>query len=261
MVEIYKHLDRLEVFDHTVATPVVLTDGHSTRLEPIFLRYCLNEVHRWLTVLGVPYQTNIWQWLDGSQGFGALKHFLRRVLAMLVRYKMRMGMTVSLAKTNIVPVLRRAIAESLEKTPSVRKCIAVRGWNPLNSATLTIDCIRRTAPSENSSEEQSGEAQVAQEVAALLPRLNTTAGVVGRTFDVIRQHALRNEASELERQTQLAAVRSVQPWLKHAVSLQASLFVMGSMLWMMPYLQLLKHESTEGITRRQRNDIMLPSIC
>ena len=62
LVSILQILDGLQVFSRDDGSmPFLLLDGHSTRLDPLFLAYVNNPAHRWKICLGVPYATTLWQ--------------------------------------------------------------------------------------------------------------------------------------------------------------------------------------------------------
>jgi len=56
-------MDKLTLFPRNNGEkhPVVIIDGHESRLHPSFLDYINHPDHRWHVVLGVPYATSYWQ--------------------------------------------------------------------------------------------------------------------------------------------------------------------------------------------------------
>ena len=51
----------------------MILDGHSSRLDALFVEYINGEGHKWFVWLGVPYATSYWQVGDASELNGALK--------------------------------------------------------------------------------------------------------------------------------------------------------------------------------------------
>ena len=79
LVDVLRHLDGLQVFDRNGRNPVLLVDGHETRLTPSFIKYINSPEHKWSVNLGVPYCTNIWQAGDSSEQNGTFKSEWYRV--------------------------------------------------------------------------------------------------------------------------------------------------------------------------------------
>jgi hypothetical protein len=47
--------------------PILVLNGHHSRMKLLFLKYISNEEHLWTVCLGVPYGTHIWQVADSSE--------------------------------------------------------------------------------------------------------------------------------------------------------------------------------------------------
>jgi len=72
-------MDELHLFSRNNGekNPVVIIDGHESRLHPTFLEYINNPNNKWFVVLGVPYATSYWQVGDSNEqnGRGKVKWF------------------------------------------------------------------------------------------------------------------------------------------------------------------------------------------
>jgi len=66
-------MDTLGVYDHSIALPFLLLDGHHSRMMLPFLRYIGDRSHEWKCCFGVPYATHLWQVGDASGINGAFK--------------------------------------------------------------------------------------------------------------------------------------------------------------------------------------------
>jgi hypothetical protein len=62
---VYKQKDGLQ--------PVLVLNGHHSRLKLPFLKYINNPDHLWTVCLGAPYGTHIWQVVDSSELNGFFK--------------------------------------------------------------------------------------------------------------------------------------------------------------------------------------------
>ena len=61
-----------------------------------------------------------------------------------VLFKIRMGLPLTITKTDIVPLCNQAFTKSFAGVPSNRHAISDRGWNPLNQALLLNTEILKT---------------------------------------------------------------------------------------------------------------------
>ena len=72
MTDIFATLDDMKVFNRKDgATPLLLIDGHMSRLEMELLEYICNPKHEWAVVIGVPYGTALWQVGDSPNHNGS----------------------------------------------------------------------------------------------------------------------------------------------------------------------------------------------
>ena len=62
----------------------------------------------------------------------------------LVLFKTQMGMSITITKTDIVPITYRAWDKSFARAACGKTAIARRGWGPLNRALLSVTKILNT---------------------------------------------------------------------------------------------------------------------
>ena len=62
LVEILTYFDSINLFPRVVGGPIplLIVDGHQSRLDPAFIEYINNKHHLWKVCFGVPYATTIW---------------------------------------------------------------------------------------------------------------------------------------------------------------------------------------------------------
>ena len=68
-VKILEYFNALQLFDRYLGGPVpmLIADGHQSRLDPRFVSYINNKDHEWRVCLGVPYATVVWQVGNASE--------------------------------------------------------------------------------------------------------------------------------------------------------------------------------------------------
>jgi hypothetical protein len=59
LVKILEYFDGIELFERNPGGPIpmLIVDGHQSRLDPKFVSYINNNSHEWRVCLGVPYVT------------------------------------------------------------------------------------------------------------------------------------------------------------------------------------------------------------
>ena len=91
-----KHIDSHKLFlTNEGIKPVLLLDGHHSRFELPFIKYCCDSPeHEWVVCIGVPCGTHIWQVHDSSQMNGLFKGELSKAkqMYMKLRDKARKGL-------------------------------------------------------------------------------------------------------------------------------------------------------------------------
>ena len=139
LVSVLEYLDEKEVFPRSEGgpKPLLILDGHPSRINLDFLRYINDDDHEWFVNIGVPYLTHLWQVADSSELNGMFKSAWYRRKDHLMKFKIRMRMPETIDATDIVPCINDAILESFGKVESNKKAIADRGWNPPNQKLLS----------------------------------------------------------------------------------------------------------------------------
>jgi hypothetical protein len=128
LAKMLEFIDRLNVFDRSIAHPFLLLDGHHSRMSLPFLQYVNDPSHKWFCCFGVPYATHIWQVGDASALNGAFKIHLTKAKR---KYIEKRG-SPRFEPSDIVPLVNYAFPKSFGNTKSAAKVVAERGWNPLN---------------------------------------------------------------------------------------------------------------------------------
>ncbi len=71
-------LDKLRLYNRSIAHPFLLHNGHHSRMSLPFLQYVNDENHKWFCCFGIPYATHVWQVGDASALNGAFKIHLTK---------------------------------------------------------------------------------------------------------------------------------------------------------------------------------------
>jgi hypothetical protein len=88
LVQMLAFLDELNVFDRSKGIlPMLLLDGHHSRLEYPFVDYVTKPDNRWTVCIGVPYGTHIWQVHDSSEMNGSFKMAVTRAKRLIMSHK------------------------------------------------------------------------------------------------------------------------------------------------------------------------------
>jgi hypothetical protein len=120
-----RYIDSHNVYNRSIGeNPLLILDGHHSRMDVEFLEYINNEDHKWYVCLGVPYGTHKWQVADSSQVNGRFKIELAKTKSEYMKYK---NNNQSMTVTNIVPVVKSAFKNSFGNVDNTKKAIAERG--------------------------------------------------------------------------------------------------------------------------------------
>ena len=139
LVNVLKYLDQLKVFPRKEGgpKPVIILDGHATRLSYDFLKYINDKNHYWFANLGTPYLTHLWQVADSAELNGKFKTEWYRSKDHLLRLKIRQLMPEKLDATDVMPLLNEALSKSFQCVELSKKVISERGWYPPNRKLLS----------------------------------------------------------------------------------------------------------------------------
>ena len=155
LVDMLKTLDQLGVIprDDNVK-PLILLDGHRSRLELPFLKYVNDPEDHWIACIGVPYGTALWQVGDSKEQNGSFNMAMTREKQKLLEYKDTIGLqNDGIVDTDLMPLVNRAWAESFARVDKNRNAISERGWNPLNKALLLDPVLRSTMTAKEKTDE------------------------------------------------------------------------------------------------------------
>jgi hypothetical protein len=138
-------IDREAVYDQSSRKqPVLVLDGHGSRMKLPFLKYISDPAHPWTVCLGFPYGTHIWQVGDAPELNGCFKTALYRSKREYLQYKTVHNFT----PTNIIPLVNMAWERSFARSENARKAIRKRGWFPLNYVLLDHPVLIPLPPTE-----------------------------------------------------------------------------------------------------------------
>jgi hypothetical protein len=122
--------------------PVLILDGHGSRMRLPFLKYINDPTHPWVVCLGVPYGTHIWQVADSSKLNGSFKIALNRAKAKYFSHKAPDNQRF--VPTDIIPLISMAWDKSFNRQKIAQAAILDRGWYPLTYCLLDHSRLRRS---------------------------------------------------------------------------------------------------------------------
>jgi len=101
-------------------------DGHSSRLELPFLQYINNPKDHWVTCIGVPYGTALWQVGDSKEQNGSFNIGMTKAKQKLVERKECLGLPPSLVDTDMMVLINSAWSNNFARKNKKIKAIADR---------------------------------------------------------------------------------------------------------------------------------------
>ena len=111
-----KEFDTLDLFPRVNGRmPVIVIDGHQSRLDPAFIAYINNPAHLWKVCLGVPYATRLWQVGDASEQNGAAKTEWYREKSKVVSYKNTHQLPCKIDACDCIPLVNKFFSQFLRK--------------------------------------------------------------------------------------------------------------------------------------------------
>jgi hypothetical protein len=191
LVNILRTLDDLDVFPRVPGGPVpmLIIDGHESRLDPEFLTYINDPDHIWKVCLGVPYATNFWQVGDSAEQNGTFKTLWYREKDRVTKYNSDRSMPLTINPWDVMPIMMRIFRHSYDRPVTNRNCTSDRGWCPANRKLLSHKELKPPLPAaEGPPTNQQGQAQSSD-----LSSLNLENGYSTDVLDRILQYQMRNE--------------------------------------------------------------------
>lgn len=203
LVEILKYCDNNNIYERREGGPVpmLVLDGHESRLGLQFLEYINDPEHKWYCSLGVPYATSYWQVGDSAEQNGMFKMLLGEAKRQLTSFKSDRGIPISITYGDVIPLVNKAWPLSFGRKSTNKKAIADRGWFPPNRNILLHKEIQST--SNTNFEMVSAGDNVENSTATnnlLSMNLNTTDGLAGSSFQKLLQNHARNGGVQRHRQ-------------------------------------------------------------
>ena len=198
-----KAFDELNIFDRSTGKiPVLLVDGHLSRLHLELLEYIEQPDTRWIIVFGVPYGTNFWQQADAKQCLGVFKRVWTIEKDLLIKHKYSLGFMIGFCKPDIIPLVNRAWQKTFENIDALRHAMAERGLNPLNRACLKIPEIAATK-GDNALDPDGRSEEENELIRQNLGLINNESETSQQAFDIIKQHVAREDAKTQNRSNKL----------------------------------------------------------
>jgi hypothetical protein len=138
LVKILEYFDGIQLFERTPGGPIpmLIVDGHQSRLDPKFVSYINDDSHEWRVCLGVPYATVLWQVGDASEQNGKFKMEWTRVKEWMMVWKSVNCLPCVIGPTDIIPLINRVFHKSYGSINSNLRAMSDRGWNPPNRKLL-----------------------------------------------------------------------------------------------------------------------------
>ena len=138
LVKVLQYFDGIDLFPRVDNGPIpmLIVDGHQSRLDPLFVEYINNRNHKWKVCLGVPYATTLWQVGDASEQNGFVKSEWYREKAKLLVWKSEHGLPRAIRPEDVMPIMNRIFFKAYGNKTNNLKATAERGWFPPNRKLL-----------------------------------------------------------------------------------------------------------------------------
>ncbi len=138
LVEILTYFDSIDPFPPVPGgpNPILIVDGHQSRLAPVFVEYINNKNNTWKVCLGVPYATTLWQVGDASEQNGIVKLEWYREKRELLTWKYSNNLPCAIRPEDVMPLMNKIFYKSYDNLANNKKAVAVRGWYPPNIVLL-----------------------------------------------------------------------------------------------------------------------------
>lgn len=117
-------LDELEVFPRTSGGPIlcVLLDAHDTHLQVEYLervnRRIIDDDPAWMSSIGLPNGTAVWQLGDSSEQNGSYKMAMTKEKDALILFKQRMEMPIAIQQCDVMPLIHHTVDPSFCRVES-----------------------------------------------------------------------------------------------------------------------------------------------
>jgi hypothetical protein len=189
LVKILTYFDSIDLFPRVPGGPIplLIVDGHQSRLAPMFVEYINDQNHTWKVCLGVPYATTLWQVGDASEQNGMVKLEWYREKKELLSWKYLNGLPRAIRPDDVMPLMNKIFYKSYNNVANNKKAVAVRGWYPPNMALLEHPSLiddQNIDPSPQSSPP------------APFPDINVECGLAGTVLDKILRERSKSDGAK-----------------------------------------------------------------
>ena len=149
---VFRQMDKLGITKRgfnengSPVTPLVILDGHPSRMDSEFLTYINEITSKWTAVLGAPYGTSKWQLHDDEAQNGSFKIALANAKKKMYLKKRVNGLPIAIKPQEIVLVVKDAVDLSFMSIDNTLSACCKRGMYPFNRNPLDDPEVLRSAP-------------------------------------------------------------------------------------------------------------------
>ncbi len=117
LADMLSFLDKLGLYDRSIAHPFLLCDGHHSQMSLPFLQYANDENHKWFCCFSLSFATHVWQVGDAFALNGAFMIHLTKARCQHIANK---G-APRFKPTDIIPLVNQACPKSFGNSKSIVK--------------------------------------------------------------------------------------------------------------------------------------------
>lgn len=189
LVKILSYFDEKDVFPRKEGGPIpmLIVDGHQSRLAPSFITYINDKGHRWKVCFGVPYATDLWQVGDASELNGRVKLEWTKAKEELLEMKEDKQLPLRIGLEDVMPLFNKIFPLAFCNVENNKKATSFRGWNPPNRQLLQHPVLK---PIETPQQDTSSYDSI-----PTLPEVNTDDGLSATVLDKLLRHRERSAAA------------------------------------------------------------------
>ena len=204
LMQMLKIMDTLALFPRLPGGPLpfILLDGHGSHLILPFLEYINHPDHIWKVCFGLPNGTALWKVGDLPEQNGSWKMAMTKYKRELVKFKVRMGMPISITRTDVIPLTNKVFKDYFVHKEFNKRAIGRHVWNPLNRALLCHPEVIKKKLDEidvdgtHSTSALTIESDISYltfSTIASIDSLNLKTGIAGDFLTDLLQDAIKNE--------------------------------------------------------------------
>ena len=149
--------------------------------------------------------TALYQVDDSPEHNGSWKMATTKYKRELVKFKVKMGMPISITRTDVIPLTNKAFKYSFARKDCNKRAIGRRGWNPLNRALLCHPEVLKAKLDEidvdythstSALTIESDISDLTSSTIASVDSLNLTTRISGDLLTDLLQDAIKNEHAQ-----------------------------------------------------------------